>query len=72
MDFLRVLNTAVYREAPATQTIAEESTAWPQVSRPVHARRTGLRDEVEHGLDARHAEIHAARSDASLAITMIS
>ena len=41
-DFLRVLNTAVYREAPATQTIAEESTAWPQVSRPVHVGGLGF------------------------------
>ena len=41
-DFLRVLNTAVYREAPATQTIAEESTAWPQVSRPVHTGGLGF------------------------------
>ncbi len=34
--FLRELNTAVYREFPGTQTFAEESTAWPGVSRPVH------------------------------------
>jgi 1,4-alpha-glucan branching enzyme len=32
--FLRRLNEAVYREFPDTQTIAEESTAWPMVSRP--------------------------------------
>lgn len=32
--FLRTLNEAVYREYPDTQTIAEESTAWPMVSRP--------------------------------------
>jgi 1,4-alpha-glucan branching enzyme len=34
--FLRELNTVVYREHPAAQSIAEESTAWPQVSRPVY------------------------------------
>ena len=34
--FLRRLNTAVYAEAPGAVTIAEESTAWPMVSRPVH------------------------------------
>lgn len=34
--FLRELNTALYREFPGTQTFAEESTAWPGVSRPVH------------------------------------
>ncbi|HEX5761253.1 MAG TPA: 1,4-alpha-glucan branching protein GlgB [Thermoanaerobaculia bacterium] len=32
--FLRGLNEAVYAEAPGAQTIAEESTAWPMVSRP--------------------------------------
>jgi 1,4-alpha-glucan branching enzyme len=32
--FLRELNEAVYRDHPDVQTIAEESTAWPMVSRP--------------------------------------
>ncbi|MCX8087480.1 MAG: 1,4-alpha-glucan branching protein GlgB [Rhodocyclaceae bacterium] len=32
--FLRQLNEAVYRDFPDVQTIAEESTAWPMVSRP--------------------------------------
>jgi 1,4-alpha-glucan branching enzyme len=34
IEFLRALNRAVYREHPDTLTIAEESTAWPRVSRP--------------------------------------
>jgi 1,4-alpha-glucan branching enzyme len=34
VQFLRRLNEAVYRDHPDTQTIAEESTAWPMVSRP--------------------------------------
>jgi 1,4-alpha-glucan branching enzyme len=34
VDFLQTLNQAVYREHPDTLTIAEESTAWPRVSRP--------------------------------------
>ena len=34
VDFLRKLNQAVYREHPDVVTIAEESTAWPMVSRP--------------------------------------
>ena len=34
IQFLRQLNEAVYRDFPDTQTIAEESTAWPMVSRP--------------------------------------
>ncbi|MEJ2503047.1 MAG: 1,4-alpha-glucan branching enzyme, partial [Gemmatimonadota bacterium] len=32
--FLRRMNEAVYEEFPDTQTFAEESTAWPMVSRP--------------------------------------
>src|SRR5947207_12130587 len=34
IDFLRQLNETVYMNYPDTQTIAEESTAWPSVSRP--------------------------------------
>jgi 1,4-alpha-glucan branching enzyme len=34
VGFLRSLNEAVYRDHPDVQTIAEESTAWPMVSRP--------------------------------------
>jgi 1,4-alpha-glucan branching enzyme len=33
-EFLRALNEAVYREHPDSTMIAEESTAWPMVSRP--------------------------------------
>jgi len=34
--FLRKLNELVYRHYPDVTTIAEESTAWPKVSRPVY------------------------------------
>ena len=34
IGFLRELNEAVYETFPGTQTFAEESTAWPMVSRP--------------------------------------
>jgi len=34
ISFLRRLNEEVYRNFPDVQTIAEESTAWPMVSRP--------------------------------------
>jgi 1,4-alpha-glucan branching enzyme len=34
ISFLRRLNEVVYQEKPDVQTIAEESTAWPMVSRP--------------------------------------
>jgi len=40
--FLQDLNRAAYREQPDTQTIAEESTAWPMVSRPVHLGGLGF------------------------------
>ena len=42
MLFLRNLNEAVYRDHPDTQTIAEESTAWPMVSRPTYAGGLGF------------------------------
>ncbi len=35
ISLLQELNTAIYREFPDVQTIAEESTAFPLVSRPV-------------------------------------
>jgi 1,4-alpha-glucan branching enzyme len=34
IDFLRLLNQSVYRDFPDCATVAEESTAWPMVSRP--------------------------------------
>ncbi|MCG3187820.1 MAG: 1,4-alpha-glucan branching enzyme GlgB [Rhodocyclaceae bacterium] len=40
--FLRQLNTAVYRHHPDTQTYAEESTAWPMVSRPTYTGGLGF------------------------------
>ena len=42
IDFLRSLNREVYRAFPDVQTIAEESTAWPMVSRPVHVGGLGF------------------------------
>jgi 1,4-alpha-glucan branching enzyme len=40
--FLRRLNEAVYAAHPDVQTIAEESTAWPMVSRPTGAGGLGF------------------------------
>jgi 1,4-alpha-glucan branching enzyme len=34
IEFLRILNQSVYRDYPSATMIAEESTAWPMVSRP--------------------------------------
>ncbi|HSC07779.1 MAG TPA: 1,4-alpha-glucan branching protein GlgB [Steroidobacteraceae bacterium] len=42
VSFLRGLNEAVYRDHPDVQTIAEESTAWPMVSRPVYLGGLGF------------------------------
>ena len=42
IHFLRTLNEAVYRDHPDTQTIAEESTAWPMVSRPTYVGGLGF------------------------------
>ena len=42
---------------------AEESTAWPGVSRPTYLGGLGLRLQVEHGLDARHARLLPAGPD---------
>lgn len=42
LDFLRRLNTEVYAQVPGAVTIAEESTSWPLVSRPVHAGGLGF------------------------------
>ncbi len=47
----------------AIVSAAEESTAWPGVSRPDLRRRAGLRLQVEHGLDARHAGLLPAGPD---------
>jgi len=40
--FLKQLNEVVYREFPDAQTIAEESTAWPMVSRPTYLGGLGF------------------------------
>jgi 1,4-alpha-glucan branching enzyme len=42
IEFLRQLNESVYRDLPAVQTVAEESTAWPAVSRPVYLGGLGF------------------------------
>ena len=42
IDFLRQFNTEAYKEYPGIQTIAEESTAWPMVSRPTYVGGLGF------------------------------
>ncbi len=42
LGFIRRFNEAVYAAHPDVQTIAEESTAWPMVTRPVYAGGLGF------------------------------
>ncbi len=42
IHFLRRMNEMVYGEYPDVQTIAEESTAWPMVSRPTYLGGLGF------------------------------
>ncbi|MGC9953082.1 MAG: 1,4-alpha-glucan branching protein GlgB [Rhizomicrobium sp.] len=42
IDFLRRLNELVYANCPKAVTVAEESTAWPMVSRPTYLGGLGF------------------------------
>ena len=42
ITFLRRLNEEVYKNYPDVQTVAEESTAWPMVSRPTYLGGLGF------------------------------
>src|SRR6266699_3052844 len=42
VHFIQRLNEAVYSQVPGTVTIAEESTAWPQVTRPTYLGGLGF------------------------------
>jgi 1,4-alpha-glucan branching enzyme len=42
ISFLRRFNEDIYREHPDVQTVAEESTAWPMVSRPTYLGGLGF------------------------------
>jgi len=42
IHFIRNLNEALYEKHPGIQTIAEESTAWPMVTKPVHVGELGF------------------------------
>ncbi len=42
IDFLRRMNSEAYKEHPGIQTVAEESTAWPAVSRPIYLGGLGF------------------------------
>ena len=42
IEFLKQLNSVIYKEFPDVQTIAEESTSWPMVSRPLYLGGLGF------------------------------
>jgi 1,4-alpha-glucan branching enzyme len=42
VGFLKHLNESVYRDFPSVQMIAEESTAWPMVTRPTYVGGLGF------------------------------
>ncbi|MCK9356179.1 MAG: 1,4-alpha-glucan branching protein GlgB [Dehalococcoidia bacterium] len=68
ITFLRRLNEEVYRSFPDVQTIAEESTAWPMVSRPTYLGGLGfglkwdmgwMHDTLEYmGRESIHRKYH--------------
>jgi len=76
VNFLRQLNTATHGRVAGTVTIAEESTAWPAVSRPVHHDGLGfsykwnmgwMHDVLEYvSHDAVHRRWHHEELTASL------
>lgn len=65
ISFLQEVNATAYKRAPGIVMVAEESTAFDGVTRPTSNRRTRLRDQVEHGLDARHPPVHLRGPDQS-------
>jgi 1,4-alpha-glucan branching enzyme len=42
IEFIREVNMTVYAECPGAMTIAEESTSWPMISRPVYVGGLGF------------------------------
>jgi 1,4-alpha-glucan branching enzyme len=42
IEFIREMNTIIHAECPGAVTIAEESTSWPMVSRPIYVGGLGF------------------------------
>ena len=75
--FLRWLNESVYASTPGVATIAEESTAWPQVSRPTTSGGLGfgykwdmgwMHDTLEY---LRHDPVHRRWHQEELTFRMV-
>ena len=63
IEFLRAFNEAVYRDHPGRADDRRRIDRLADGLASDLRRRAGLRPEVEHGLDARHARLLRARSD---------
>ena len=61
VSFLQQLNTLTHGSAPGTVTIAEESTSWPAVSRPVYVG--GLGFSYKWNMGWMHDMLQYARED---------
>jgi 1,4-alpha-glucan branching enzyme len=77
ISFLRDMNAAVYREHPDVQTVAEESTSWPMVSRPLYVGGLGfgfkwdmgwMHDTLEY---ASHDPVHRKYHHSQLTFRMM-
>ena len=69
IEFLRPFNTEdTYKEHPEIQTIAEESTAWPMVSRPIYVGGLGFGMKWDMGWMHDTLEYFSAGSHSSAAI----
>jgi 1,4-alpha-glucan branching enzyme len=77
IDFMRRLNHVIYENYPDSQTIAEESTDWPMVSRPTHLGGLGfglkwdmgwMHDTLEY---FRHDPVHRRYHQNNLTFRMI-
>ena len=78
IDFLQQLNALTHGEHPGTITVAEESTAWPGVSRPVHLGGLGFTYKWNMGwmhdmlrVRARRIRCTAAGTTTSITFSML-
>ncbi len=61
IDFLKRVNEIIFSEVPGAQTIAEESTAWPGVSKPTYDNGLGFLYKWNMGW--MHDTLHYFRED---------
>jgi 1,4-alpha-glucan branching enzyme len=77
ITFLRRFNQEVYASFPGVQTVAEESTAWPMVSRPTYVGGLGFGFKWDMGwmhdtlLYMNHDPIHRSHHHGELTFRML-